>query len=114
MAKIYVASNNVKRAQTVMGLLKENGHDISFDWTIDIENEFLQNSEKAITERDAIRNSDALVYLWDENQESARYEAGIAMGLGKKVIVSGNHKSFFFQLPEVTFVEDDNKIINSL
>lgn len=114
MSKVYVASNNVRRAQSVMNLLKENGHSISFDWTIDIENESLQNSEKAIIERDAIRNSDVLVYLWDENQESARYEAGMAMGLGKKVIVSGNHKSFFFQLPEVISVEDDNKIIKAL
>ncbi len=114
MSKVYVASNNVKRAQTIMGLLKENGHSISFDWTINIEKKLLQNAEKAIIERDAIRNSDVLVYLWDKNQESARYEAGIAMGLGKKVIVSGGHKSFFFQLPEVIFVENDNKIIKAL
>lgn len=114
MSKIYVASNNVKRARDVMSVLEKNGHTITFDWTIDIEKESEQKDEKAIIERDAIRSCDALVYLWDENQESARYEAGMAMGLGKKVIVSGNHKSFFFQLPEVTSVEGDNKIINSL
>lgn len=114
MSKVYVASNNVKRARDVMSVLEKNGHIITFDWTIDIEKESEQKDEKAIIERDAIRNSDALVYLWEENQESARYEAGMAMGLGKKVIVSGNHKSFFFQLPEVISVEDDSGIIKTL
>ena len=114
MAKIYVASKNVIRTRDFMSVLEKNGHTITFDWTIDIEKESGQNSEKAIIEREAIRNCDALVYLWEENQESARYEAGMAMGLGKKVIVSGNHRSFFFQLPEVTSVEDDNKIIETL
>ncbi|MEZ4103564.1 MAG: nucleoside 2-deoxyribosyltransferase [Candidatus Paceibacterota bacterium] len=114
MSKIYVASNNVERAQSVMSLLKQNGHTITFDWTIGIENSREQDKEKAITERDAIRNSDALVYLWEENQESARYEAGMAMGLGKKVIVSGDHKSFFFQLPGVISIESDDKIIENL
>ncbi len=114
MSKIYVASNNVKRAQSIMSLLKENGHTITFDWTINIENSSEQDKEKAIIEREAIRNCDALVYLWDENQESARYEAGMAMGLGKKVIVSGNHKSFFFQLPEIVSVETDDRIIENL
>jgi len=114
MSKIYVASNNVKRAQSIMSLLKENGHTITFDWTINIENSSEQDREKVIIEREAIRNCDALVYLWDENQESARYEAGMAMGLGKKVIVSGNHKSFFFQLPEIVSAETDDKIIENL
>lgn len=114
MSKIYVASNNVKRAQSMMNLLKENGHTITFDWTIGIENSSEQDKEKALLEREAIRNCDALVYLWDENQESARYESGMAMGLGKKVIIVGNHESFFFQLPEVISVESDDKIIENL
>ena len=58
------------------------GHTITFDWVIDIENQS-DKTVKALMEREAIRECDVLVYLWSANQESARFEAGMAMSLGK-------------------------------
>ncbi len=112
MAKIYVASNEVPRAKEVMRALVQAGHTITFDWTIDIENQE-GKAEKALVEREAVRDCDILVYLWKANQESARFEAGMAMGLRKPVIVSAeNHNAWFFALPEVTQVMSDDQIVS--
>lgn len=110
---VYVAGKNIDRARKVMTVLREAGHTITFDWLVDIESE-TNPVQKALDEREGIRLADALVYLWEPNQESARYEAGMAMGLGKPVIVSGSHESWFFSLPEVMCVVVDAEILQAL
>jgi hypothetical protein len=110
MAKIYVASNDLARARKVMDELTGAGHTITFDWVVDIEDQS-DNPGKAFREREAIRECDILVYLWASNQESARFEAGMAMGLGKKIIVSSDHQAWFFALPEVVQVNSDDQIM---
>jgi hypothetical protein len=115
MAKIYVASNEVSRAKKIMNELIQAGHVITFDWTIDIEKEQEQGkAEKPLLEREAIRECDVLVYLWKENQESARFEAGMAMGLRKTIIVSTDHKAWFFALPEVIQITSDSEIVKTV
>jgi hypothetical protein len=59
-------------------------------------------------------DADMLVYLWAPNQESARYEAGMAMGLKKPVIVSGKSDAFFFQLPNIYCVSSDDEIVQKI
>lgn len=115
MAKIYVASNEVERAKKVMESLISAGHTITFDWTLDIETE-TENSKttKPLREREAIRECDVLIYLWKENQESARFEAGMAMGLGKRIIVVAPHKAWFFALPEVMQIDSDHQIVTAI
>lgn len=91
------------------------GHTITFDWTIDIEKESQEDKvTKALKEREAVRECDVLVYLWKDNQESARFEAGMAMGLRKKVIAVTDHKAWFFALPEVIQIDSDNQILPAL
>jgi hypothetical protein len=106
--KIYVAGNDLARARKVMDDLTTLGHSITYDWVAEIEGG--PTKEKAIAEAEAVRNSDLLVYLWAPNQESARYEAGMAMGLNKPIVVSGNTTAFFFQLNNVHCVESDELI----
>ena len=112
MAKLYVAGKDLIRARAVMDLLCSHGHEISFDWVDNwINNEDLRGSaDVAIKEYKAISESDALVYLWENDQESARYEAGMAMGLNKPIVASGGDGVFFFQLPHVYCVHNDNEI----
>ncbi len=115
MAKIYVASNEVDRARKVMEALVEAGHTITFDWTIDIGPEDQEEKPiKALKEREAVRRCDVLVYLWKENQESARFEAGMAMGLRKKIVVVTNHDAWFFALPEVIQISSDDLIVETI
>lgn len=98
-----------------MDVLIQNGHSITFDWIQDIENE-KDPPQKARDEREAVQQADVLVYLWEADQESARYEAGMAMGLNKPIIVSGFPRKllFFLSLPEVTSVSADSEIIPAL
>lgn len=110
--KIYVAGNNLERARTVMDKLIEGGHEITYDWVSVIEDKS-DMLKKSLDERKAVQDSDILVYLWAPDQESARYEAGMAMGLNKKIILSGYPKdklSFFTSLPEVVHVDSDDSI----
>ncbi|MFA7193804.1 MAG: hypothetical protein WC087_02725 [Candidatus Paceibacterota bacterium] len=113
MLKIYVASNEVDRAKKVMQELINAGHTITFDWTVDIElGENQDKIGKPLKEREAVVECDVLVYLWKEDQESARFEAGMAMGLRKKIIVVTDHKAWFFALPEVIQIDSDNQILS--
>lgn len=106
--KIYVAGKAIERAQKMMDLLKESGYEISYDWVATLGEGPIK--EIADKEADAVRAADLLVYLWEDNQESARYEAGMAMGLGKPIVVSGGN-AFFFQLDTVHQVNSDSEIV---
>lgn len=115
MANVYVAGKNINRAKMVMDMLRKNKHIITFDWLVDIKEETdATNIKKSFLEREGVRKADVIVYLWESDQESARYEAGMAMGLGKQIIVVGKHNSFFFNLPEVVVIEDDSEILSVL
>ncbi len=110
--KIYVAGKDMNRARLVMDELKTHGHTITYDWVARFDEG--PTKEKARDEAYAVETCDILVYLWEPNQESARYEAGMAMGLKKKIVVSGKSDAFFFQLPNVTCVESDKHIIQQV
>jgi hypothetical protein len=111
MAKIYVAGKELGRARTVMSALRGAGHEITYDWATHYSD---GDSLKASEELQGVRDADVLVYLWESDQESARYEAGMAMGLGKKIIVSGSAGSFFFKLPNIFCVPSDEEIVAAI
>lgn len=103
-----MAGKNMERARKVMDALTADGHEISYDWVANMPSG--PTRDKSIAEWEAVRTSDMLVYLWEPDQESARYEAGMAMGLRLPLVVSGNAKAFFFQIPIVHCVESDELI----
>lgn len=111
--KIYVAGKDLNRAKNVIDLLRIKGHEITYDWVTKIDDRS-NMVKKSADERSAVQEADALVYLWESDQESARYEAGMAMGLNKPVIVCGCETAFFFQLPEVIVVKTDEEISQAL
>jgi hypothetical protein len=112
MAKIYVVGKELNRARKIMNSLRDQKHQITYDWTINYsEND---SAQKAMDELSGVRDADILVYLWEPSQESARYETGMAMGLGKKIIVSGGPDAFFFKLPDVYQVDSDEDVLKAL
>jgi hypothetical protein len=112
MPKIYVAGKKIPRAKEVMKMIRGAGYEITFDWA---ENYNEDNwAEDSLAEREGIKKCDIFVYLWCEDAKSARYEAGMAMGLEKPIIISGGPDSFFYRLPNVTSVEDDSKILDAI
>jgi nucleoside 2-deoxyribosyltransferase len=116
--KIYVAGKDISRATAVMETLKEAGHTITYDWAHDFDSaedfDEKQTQELAVAERKGVQAADVLVYLWEDDQESARYEVGMAMGLEKPIVVVAQESSLFFWLPEVTHVDSDEEIIDAL
>ena len=111
--KVYVAGKNLERAGRVISQLREAGHTITYDWVAVID-DTSDLAQKAFDEREAIKDCDALVYLWEPDQESARYEAGMAMGLDKKIVVSGKDDAHFFTLPNVLIANSDDGIRHKL
>lgn len=111
--KIYVAGKNLDRAEKAMERLRSAGHEIIYDWVALID-DVSDLVKKAYDEREAVKACDALVYLWESDQESARYEAGMAMGLDKRVVVSGKESAHFFTLPNVIVVRSDHDIPGAL
>lgn len=112
MTKVYVASKKINRAVKVMNELRSSGHHITHDWTVDYNEDNL--AHKAVAELRGIRDADVFVCLWESDAESARYEAGMAMGFEKKIIVSGGPDSFFFNLPNTYSVASDEEIIKMI
>lgn len=110
--KIYVAGKELKRARAVMKMLRDSGHQITYDWVSKFSGD--NPKDRSVDELKGVQEADLLVYLWESDQESARYEAGMAMGLGKPIIVSGKHDSFFFNLPNIHRVDSDDRIISAI
>src|SRR5437763_397407 len=114
---IYVAGKNLARAEAVMRAVRARGWHIAFDWIaaadFDAALRSPRSRELALAEHAGVMAADAMIYLWEPDQESARYEAGMAMARGIPLIVVG-HDAFFFQLPRVTVAEDDSDALEAL
>jgi len=110
--KIYVASKNILRARKVMEIIQKSGYEITFDWATDYHED--NWDEYAQKEREGIQKCDIFIYLWCEDAKSARYEAGMAMGLNKIVIASEAPDSFFYHLPNVVRIFSDLEIIDTI
>lgn len=102
----------MERARPVMDALIQAGHLITYDWITNMPGG--PTKDKAVAEWEAVRASEILVYLWESDQESARYEAGMAMGLQLPIVVSGNSSAFFFQIPNVHRVDSDEHIVDKV
>jgi nucleoside 2-deoxyribosyltransferase len=116
--KVYVAGKDISRAVSVMKKLRDAGHTITYDWATDFDNaedlDKKRTQELASDELAGVKVADCLVYLWEKDQESARYEAGMAMGLGIPVLVVADHDSLFFHLSAVQQVESDDQITDTI
>lgn len=110
--KVYVAGKGFERARLVMAELRKRGYLITYDWTFEYSEEGA--ARKAELELEGVRAAQVLVYLWEADQESARYEAGMAMGLGTPVVVAGYGGAFFFLLAGVTCVGSDQEIYTAV
>jgi nucleoside 2-deoxyribosyltransferase len=96
MSKIYVATSfaNIPEARDVMSLLREVGHDITWDWTSEAldpswpkaqQDAYLQKCGAA--DYQGVVNADALVLINHDKARDAMTEFGVAIGLGRPVFV---------------------------
>ena len=109
---IYCAGKDLSRANRVATMLESAGYTIPCDWFRNYRDD--QSRFSPMDEKRAIAEADVLVYLWEPDQESARYEVGMAMALDKPIIVVHNEQPWFLTLPHVVVVRDDSEIIGAL
>src|ERR1039457_4176337 len=104
-APIFVAGYDPTRAQAAMRRIREHGESVSLDWTSEpFDTPYKERpawtEPKARSMLAAIRSSVALVLLWEPGtMESARWEAGIALGQRLPVFVAGDVDLFYGYTP---------------
>lgn len=111
--KIYVASHDRWAAAHAASVLSSAGHTITSRWH---GKEFLQTSEHTVEERVAIATedyedvaaADALVLIAGPDRYSGGkfVETGIALGMGKHVVVIGRRENMLIWLPAIKQVDD--------
>jgi hypothetical protein len=123
--EIYVAasSKEVERAKFVMNKLRELGHEITHDWTVEVEKykDTIPSDEILLkcAENDyqGVTTCDYLVLLSPKDQNStigAWVELGIALGLSTDILISGNADKCIFAHLANELYENDEKLINAI
>src|SRR3989344_7711923 len=122
--KFYIASRYNKKGQVeeIQEILKQKGHEISFDWTrIETFRPYNQNKDKVkeISNKniEGVKNSDVFILITDAGGTDMYVELGIALynllEKGKpKIYVLGDYldKSSFYFHPLVKVINNINEI----
>lgn len=111
--KVYVASHCILEGQRVASVLSEAGHVVSSRW---LNSEFKPTEQYVEPERsviaqedfDDVAASDALVLVAgpDRYPGGKFVETGIALGMGKRVVVIGRRENMLIWLPAIRQVGD--------
>lgn len=119
MVKVYVASHCRWAALHVAEVLNRQGHSITSRWhykafnlteTHTVEERF----EIAQEDYDDVKSADYLVLVaGSEKYPGGKFvETGIAIGLGKKVIVIGRRENMLIWLPEIDQVQTPEEAVH--
>ncbi len=123
ISAVYVAApfNRKEEARVARAILEANGFLVSSRW-IDYHLD-AETMDEAVMRKEAqadvfdVGNADIFVLLneegWQkEGQSGGRFlEMGVALALGKRVIVAGAKTSIFHYLPQVEFVKDVAEVV---
>jgi nucleoside 2-deoxyribosyltransferase len=105
--KIYVASKweEKDRVQELMALLREAGHEITYDWT----QCGTYNRTQAIHDLRGVADADVFVGVFEKDvpYAGALVELGIALALGKPIYIFGDApvlaRCIFLEYPGIQF-----------
>lgn len=110
--KVYVASHCQLAGLHVAGVLQKYGHDITSRWLTGEFKPTEQFSEDrrstiALEDYDDVAAADALVLVAGPDKYSGGkfVEAGIAVGLGRRVVVIGRRENMLLWLPSIVAVK---------
>ena len=110
--KVYVASHDRWAALHVASVLEDKGHFVTSMWHYKDFNATSLHSEAERAEIAAedvadIRRADALVLIAGPDKYSGGkfVEAGVAIGLGKRVVVLGRRENMLLWLPGITVID---------
>jgi nucleoside 2-deoxyribosyltransferase len=126
--KVYVAGKfqEKERVRRVQALVREYGHEITCDWTVEDDSLFDGEALRAYWRRCAqddvagVRACDALILLPHARGKGLWVELGIALALNKRVIVVGfdgddsHQPCIFCKLPQVEWAPDGQAAVEML
>lgn len=119
--RVYVASKfeNTLAVQVMHQVLREAGHEITHDWTVEdlaAENDVNLALECAIDDVEGVENADAVVLLMHPNMKGAWVEVGIALARFIPIIIVGGPRfeCIFERLPSVAHVDDAAGVLRAL
>lgn len=115
--KVYVATKweNRVRAKYVMQWLRENGHQVTFDWTVSDQ----ESVEGATSDMMGVLQSEIMVVLAEDDYafRGTYVEFGMAVAAGLPVIIVGPYFQNIFdkmsQVSRVKLLADALHIINN-
>ncbi len=121
MTSVYVASHCPKAANEAVSQLRQDmfsvvstWHDLEFNPT----SSHTESDRADIAARDAkeVAEADALVLVaGPEKYSGGKFvEAGIAIGLGKRVVVLGRRENMLLWLPGIACVSDKSELAEAL
>lgn len=116
--QVYVAStlSNYARTRQVQQMLRDRGHDITYDWTAhghELKSDPEELKEIALGEAHGVKNADLFVMV-TPGQKGAHFEMGIAWHKQIPIIIFEDKpltdvKSFYF-LDEVDIVKTEGEL----
>jgi hypothetical protein len=114
---VYPASRNRQRCIDAVTALEAAGHKVTHNWAIGPACRYSSaDAEIAATDVIGVKTAQVLLLLWEEGMLGANVEFGIALGLGKRIIVVGwfrpdaggsggqGDRNVFYHLPSVVHV----------
>jgi hypothetical protein len=115
--KVYPASRSRQRCIDAVAALEVAGHEVTHNWATGPACSYT-SADAAIAATDvmAVKRAQVLLLLWEEGMLGANVEFGVALGLGKRIIVVGwlypkgfsaltqGDRNVFYHLPQVVHV----------
>lgn len=117
---IYIASHDQKEANRIATIVENEGHKITSTW---LNENFESTSKYSIKDRKKIANrdyedvmkSDVLILISGEQCSGGKFvEAGIALGLGKRVIIAGRPENMLMYHPRIEIAKSIPELIKIL
>lgn len=124
--KIYIASHSQTRARELSEVLEANGYGVVSRWiTCDPKfghgvDAYSDDERRALTVMDEedVRLADALVLIAEAAGQyvpgGKHVETGMALALGREVIVMGRRENIFHWHPLVTLVRSTEEVLGTL
>jgi hypothetical protein len=127
--KVYPASRSRQRCIDAVAALEAAGHEVTHNWATGPKCSYTSDDAFiAATDVMAVKASQVLLLLWEEGMLGANVEFGVALGLGKRIIVVGwfnydscpgvsrsqGDRNVFYHLPQVVHANTLDDALNVL
>jgi hypothetical protein len=110
--KVYVAASDKRAAEHVADVLLKDHFDVVSTWHADTSGDPFDKSAVAARNVDQVKSADALVVVdhYGRVPGGKFVEAGVALGLGKRVIILGARENLLLHHPSIVRVNHTSQV----